>query len=431
MNEVLIRGAKIARGDVKDILIQDGVIVNIDDSIDKDCQLLDASGLRAFSGFVDLHTHLREPGFEQSETILSGSKAAAMGGYTAVNAMANTSPVADSAAVVEQIHRIGLEAGYVEVQPIGAISVGLAGKELAELGTMNKSAAAVSVFSDDGHCVSDSLLMKRALEYVKGFGGVIAQHAQDPNLTTGAQMNAGELAIKLGLSGWPSVAEASIVARDVLLTELTGSRLHVCHVSTKETVDVIRWAKSRGISVTAEVTPHHLLLTEDLVKDYNPIFKVNPPLRTTEDVLACRAALADGTIDIVATDHAPHPEESKQCDWASAANGMLGLETAASVVIETMVKTGLIDWNRFQEIMSIKPAEIAQMSRQGRGLKVGSPANIALLDVSSEHVVGSVSESLSSNNPYVGMKITGSVKHVLYKGTLTVFDSKIKEIGMS
>ncbi len=277
-----------------------------------------------FGGFVDMHTHLREPGFEQSETILSGSKAAAKGGFTGVNAMANTSPVADNAAVVELVSNLGKQAGYVEVQPIGAVTKNLHGEQLADLASMNSSSANVRVFSDDGICVSDSLLMRRALEYVRDFGGTIAQHAQDPSLTKGAQMNESELSFRLGLPGWPATAEASIVARDVLLTEQTGSKLHVCHVSTKETVDVLRWAKARGIAVTAEVTPHHLMLTEDLVSEYNTLFKVNPPLRNHEDVAAVRTALADGTIDIVSTDHAPHPDESKACEWSAAANGMIG-----------------------------------------------------------------------------------------------------------
>ncbi|NBW74160.1 MAG: dihydroorotase, partial [Microbacteriaceae bacterium] len=314
-----------------------------------------------------------------------------------------------------------------EVKPIGAVSLGLRGENLAELASMNQSIANVTVFSDDGNCVSDPLLMRRALEYVKSFDGVIAQHAQEPRLTVGAQMNEGATATKLGLAGWPSVAESSIVARDALLAEVTGSKLHVCHVSTKETVDVVRWAKSRGINITAEVTPHHLLLTEDMVNDYNTVYKVNPPLRTKEDVLALREALADGTIDIVATDHAPHPKQSKDCDWASAANGMVGLETAASVVIETMVKTGLIDWTRFEQVMSIQPALIAQMPNQGRGISEGEPANITLIDPSVERPVDEDTESLSANNPYLGIKLTGLVQHVFFAGKLTVLDNKVQE----
>jgi dihydroorotase len=293
---------------------------------------------------------------------------------------------------------------------------------------MNSSKANVRVFSDDGKCVSDSLLMRRALEYVKAFGGTIAQHAQDPSLTKDAQMNEGELSFKLGLAGWPASAEASIVARDVLLTEQTGSKLHVCHVSTEETVDVIRWAKQRGISVTAEVTPHHLILTEDLVKDYNTVFKVNPPLRTKTDVMAVREALADGTIDIVATDHAPHPEESKDCEWAAAANGMIGLENAASVVITAMIDTKMMDWARFEEVMSSKPALIAGMAGQGKGIAIGAPANIVLLDPSISYEVIDESESRSRNNPYLGMSLTGKIQHVFFKGRQTVSSGKVLEI---
>lgn len=428
MKSYIIKSAQLADGTKTDIVINDGIVTGLRADANIEAEVIDGNGLLALSGFVDLHTHLRQPGAEASETILTGSKAAAKGGYTAVNAMANTNPVADNAAVVEMVFNLGLEAGYVEVQPIGAVTSGLSGDRLADLGLMNASKANVRVFSDDGKCVSDSLLMRRALEYVKAFGGIIAQHAQDPNLTKDAQMNEGELSFRLGLAGWPSSAEASIVARDVLLTEQTGSSLHVCHVSTKETVDVIRWAKQRGVSVTAEVTPHHLMLTEDLVKDYNTVFKVNPPLRAMSDVLAVREALADGTIDIVATDHAPHPAESKECEWSAAANGMIGLENAASVVITAMIDTQLMDWKRFEEVMSTKPAQIAGMKNQGRGITIGSPANIVLLDPSAKTEIIEAGESLSRNNPYVGMTLTGTIQHVFYNGLQTVSSGKILEL---
>lgn len=431
MSKYLIKSAQLSDGSTADILIDKGLILKIGNLAHEEAIEIEATGLMALSGFVDMHTHLREPGFESSETVLSGSRAAAKGGYTAVNAMANTNPVADNAAVVEMIHNLGARAGYVEVQPIGAVTAGLNGEQLADLGLMNSSTANVRVFSDDGKCVSDSLLMRRALEYVKAFDGTIAQHAQDPSLTKDAQMNEGELAFKLGLAGWPASAEASIVARDALLTEQTGSKLHVCHVSTKETVDVLRWAKARGISVTAEVTPHHLLLTEDLIESYSTVFKVNPPLRSIDDVHAVREALADGTIDIVATDHAPHPEQSKACEWAAAANGMIGLENAAGVVITSMIENGLIGWDRFEEIMSRTPAKIAGMHEQGKGILVGAPANIVLLDPKANYVVDTMTESLSSNNPYLGMELTGEVKHVFYKGQQTVKDGIVQELGVS
>jgi dihydroorotase len=339
----LLRGATTPDGQTVDILTQGAHIVEVGHRVDAGtATIVDAAGLIALPGLVDLHTHLREPGFEQSETVLTGTQAAASGGFAAVFAMANTSPVADTAGVVEQVHRLGEEAGYATVRPIGAVTVGLGGERLADIGAMANSRAQVRVFSDDGKCVSDALLMRRALEYVSAFNGVVAQHAQEPRLTVDAQMNEGEVSARLGLAGWPSVAEESIIARDVMLAEHVGSRLHVCHLSTAGSVEVIRWAKARGIQVTAEVTPHHLLLTHDLAESYDARYKVNPPLRSQEDVLALRAALADGTIDIVATDHAPHTPETKECEWSSAAFGMVGLESALSVVQSTMVETGLI-----------------------------------------------------------------------------------------
>ncbi len=328
---------------------------------DEGTVVVDATGLVALPGLVDLHTHLREPGREDAETIASGTRAAAAGGFTAVHAMANTTPVADTAGVVEQVWRLGRDAGWVDVHPVGAVSVGLAGEQLAELGAMADSAARVRVFSDDGKCVDDPILMRRALEYVKAFDGVVAQHAQEPRLTEGAQMNEGVVSAELGLAGWPAVAEEAIIARDVLLAEHVGSRLHVCHLSTAGSVEIVRWAKGRGIDVTAEVTPHHLALTDDLARGYDPTFKVNPPLRTAADVEAVREGLADGTIDIVATDHAPHAREDKDCEWAAAAFGMTGLETALSVVQQTMVDTGRMTWADVARVLSSAPARIGRI----------------------------------------------------------------------
>src|ERR1700733_1833648 len=343
--EWLIKGAAIVGGEPADIHLKDGVIAGIGQDLDAPgASVLDAAGLIALPGLVDLHTHLREPGREDAETVETGTRAAALGGYTAVHAMANTEPVADTAGVVEQVWRLGEQAGYVDVRPVGAVTVDLNGKQLAELGAMADSAGRVRVFSDDGFCVADPLLMRRALEYVKAFDGVIAQHAQEPRLTEGAQLNEGEVASRLGLAGWPAAAEEAIIARDCLLAAHVDAALHVCHVSTAGSVEIIRGAKGRGGQVTAEVTPHHLLLTDDLAEDYDPVFKVNPPLRTKADVDALRQALADGTIDCVATDHAPHPVEAKETEWAAAANGMTGLETALRVVHTAMVETGLLDW---------------------------------------------------------------------------------------
>jgi dihydroorotase len=427
MSSILIRGASLPSGEATDILVADGIVTEVGTSISSAASsVIEASGLTVLPGLVDLHTHLREPGFEQSETVLTGSRAAAIGGYTAVFPMANTSPVSDTAGVVEQVMSLGDAHGYVTVRPIGAVTVGLAGKQLSEIGAMAASRAKVRVFSDDGICVSDPLLMRRALEYVKTFDGVIAQHSQDPRLTEGAQMNEGVLSGELGLAGWPAVAEESIIARDVLLAEHVGARLHVCHVSTAGSVDVIRWAKARGIQVTAEVTPHHLLLTEELVRDYDSRFKVNPPLRRSEDVLALRAALADGTIDIVATDHAPHPLESKQCAWDEASNGMVGLESALSVVQASVVDTGLMSFADVARTMSTKPAEIGRLAGYDVPFAVGSSANFVLYDPSaSREFATDQLRGKSLNSPYLGFTLPGQVIATIHNGRPTVLDGEL------
>lgn len=423
MSDFTLKEVTLADGSIQNIVISGSLIKSVGSAISG--EVVEASGLIALPGFVDLHTHLREPGFEQSETILSGSKSAALGGYTAVHAMANTHPVQDTAGVVEQVMTLGDEAGYVQVQPIGAVTVGLEGKQLAELGAMADSKAKVLVFSDDGKCVSDALLMRRALAYVKSFGGVIAQHAQEPRLTENAQMNEGAVASELGLAGWPSVAEESIIARDVLLAEATGSRIHICHLSTAGSVEIVRWAKQRGIAVTAEVTPHHLLLTEELARGYDPVYKVNPPLRTAKDVQALRSALIDGTIDIVATDHAPHPDEAKDCEWAAAAFGMLGLETAASIVQEVLIDSGKSSWVRFSEVMASKPASISGIAGQGQPLEPGSVANIVLIDPTATRLIADGGASKSSNQPYRGMSLPGAIVHTIFRGEFTVKNSKL------
>ncbi len=423
MTDYLIRGARVLGGEPSDLLILDGRIESVSTgSTNKaDLEEIDATGLIALPGLVDLHTHLREPGREDAETVESGTQAAALGGFTAVHAMANTDPVADTAGVVEQVWRLGREAGHCDVFPVGAVTVGLAGVQLAELGAMADSQARVRVFSDDGKCVSDPLLMRRALEYVKAFDGVIAQHAQDPRLTEGAQMNEGPLSGRLGLAGWPAVAEEAIIARDCLLAAHVGSRLHVCHVSTAGSVEIVRQAKRNGWDVTAEVCPHHLLLTDELAATYDPIYKVNPPLRSAADVAALREGLADGTIDVVATDHAPHPHEDKDCEWAAAAFGMLGLETALSIVHETMVIPGLLDWAGVAQRMSFAPAQIGRLDGHGQALEVGAPANLVLYDPDVRRtVVPSELSSLSRNTPYAGMELPGRVIATFLRGTPTV-----------
>ncbi|WP_214413657.1 dihydroorotase [Sphaerisporangium fuscum] len=430
----LLRGARVLGGEPRDILLAGGQIaeVGVPGEIDGgEAAVIDADGLIALPGLVDLHTHLREPGREDAETVESGTAAAALGGFTAVHAMANTSPVADTAGVVEQVWRLGMQAGHCDVHPVGAVTAGLAGRQLAELGAMADSAARVRVFSDDGVCVSDAVLMRRALEYVKAFDGVVAQHAQEPRLTEGAQMNEGAVSGRLGLTGWPAVAEEAIIARDCLLAAHVGSRLHVCHVSTAGSVEIIRWAKSKGWDVTAEVTPHHLLLTDSCAESspagaYNPIYKVNPPLRTDEDVQALREALADGTIDCVATDHAPHPVEDKETEWQAAAMGMIGLETALSVVQEAMVETGLLDWAGVADRMSARPARIGRLSGQGSPIRPGSPANITLVDPSVRWAVDPGGfASKSRNTPYLGMTLPGRVVATFLRGRPTVLEGKL------
>jgi dihydroorotase len=420
----LITGARLLGGDPSDLLLRDGLVVDVQPAgtlSEAGATVLDADGLVALPGLVDLHTHLREPGREDAETVATGTRAAALGGFTAVHAMANTDPVADTAGVVEQVWRLGREAGHCDVQPVGAVTVGLGGTQLAELGAMADSAARVRVFSDDGRCVSDAVLMRRALEYVKAFDGVVAQHAQEPRLTEGAQMNEGVLSGILGLTGWPAVAEEAIIARDILLTEHVGSRLHVCHVSTAGSVDLVRWAKARGVDVTAEVTPHHLVLTDELATTYDPIYKVNPPLRTKADVEALRAGLADGTIDVVATDHAPHPVEDKDCEWAWAAFGMVGLETALGVVAEAMVETGLLDWAGVADRMSVRPARIGRLDGHGRALAPGAPANVVLVDPSARWLVEpSRLASKSQNTPFAGRELPARTVATFLRGRPTV-----------
>lgn len=425
MPNLLLKNATLADNTVVDIEITEGKISQIASAgfLKSDAaKQIDCTGLIALPGFVDLHTHLREPGFEQSETVYSGTASAALGGFTAVHAMANTSPVADTAGVVEQVKALGDEAGFVQVYPIGAVTVGLNGTQMAELGAMANSKAKVRVFSDDGKCVHDPLIMRRALEYVKAFDGVIAQHAQEPRLTEGAQMNEGQVSADLGLAGWPAVAEESIIARDALLAEHVGSRLHVCHLSTKGSVEIVRWAKTRGIKVTAEVTPHHLLLNEELARSYDATYKVNPPLRTQEDVEALREALIDGTIDIIATDHAPHPIEAKDCEWAAAAFGMVGLETAASVAQLVLIESGKSNWQRLAEVLSHNPAAIGGDEGQGQAIELGAAANIALINPKAKRKIVSKTASKSLNNPYAGLELPGAVVHTVFNGRLTVQD---------
>ena len=417
----VIKGAVLPHGAKSDIAISDGLITQMAPDLNiSGATVVNAANSIVLPGLVDLHTHLREPGKEDAETVLSGSQAGVRGGYVALSAMANTSPVADTAGVVEQVFRLGQIAGLLDVFPIGAVTKGLEGLELAEIGAMADSSARVRVFSDDGHCVFDPLVMRRALEYVKKFDGVIAQHAQEPRLTQGSQMNEGFVSSQLGLKGWPAIAEEAIIARDVLLADHVQARLHICHLTTAGGVEIIRWAKQRGIQVTAEVTPHHLLLTDELARSYDPVYKVNPPLRTESDVMSLREALADGTIDIVATDHAPHPAESKECEWQEAAFGMLVLETALSIINKTMVETKLMDWSGVAERMSITPASIARYENHGREIAVGAPANLTVMNPTKTYRVDrDLVASRSRNTPFHGMELPGVVLATFFNGKLS------------
>jgi dihydroorotase len=425
---VLIRGVRLyGEGDQVDVLVDAGQIAEIgaDLRVPDGCEVVDAPGQVLLPGFVDLHTHLREPGREYTEDIETGSAAAALGGYTAVFAMANTTPVADSPVVTDHVWQRGQQVGLVDVHPVGAVTVGLGGTQLTEMGMMAAGTAGVRMFSDDGVCVADPLVMRRALEYATGLGVLIAQHAEEPRLTVGSVAHEGPNAARLGLSGWPRVAEESIVARDALLARDAGARLHICHASTAGTVELLKWAKAQGISVTAEVTPHHLMLDDSRLAGYDGRNRVNPPLREASDAAALRQALADGVIDCVATDHAPHAEHEKTCEFAAARPGMLGLQTALSVVVATMVAPGLLTWRDVARVMSERPAQIVGLPDQGRPLEVGEPANLTVVDPEASWVVtGRQLASRSANTPYEAMTLPAAVTATLLRGRLTARGGK-------
>jgi len=413
-------------GDPVDVLVADGVITEIGQDLDADT-VIDAAGQILLPGFVDLHTHLREPGREDTETIETGSAAAALGGYTAVFAMANTNPVADTSVVTDHVWHRGQQVGLVDVHPVGAVTVGLAGKQLTEMALMNAGTGQVRMFSDDGVCVQDPLVMRRALEYATGLGVLIAQHAEEPRLTVGAVAHEGPNAARLGLAGWPRVAEESIVARDALLARDAGARVHICHASTAGTVELLKWAKAQGISITAEVTPHHLLLDDSRLDTYDGVNKVNPPLRESSDAAAMRQALADGIIDCVATDHAPHAEQDKCVEFANARPGMLGLQTALSVVVETMVTPGLLTWRGVAKVMSENPARIVGLPDQGRPLEVGEPANLVVVDPDASWTVqGSALASKSANTPFEAMSLPAAVTATLLRGKVTALSGTVQ-----
>jgi dihydroorotase len=424
LQNVLIYG----EGEPVDVAIVGGEIRAIGPGLtaDPNAEIIDGGGKVLLPGLVDLHTHLREPGREDTETVESGSAAAALGGFTAVFAMANTSPVADSAVVTDHVYRRGREVGLVDVHPVGAVTVGLKGERLAEMGMMAAGAGRVRVFSDDGVCVSDPLLMRRALEYAASLGAVIAQHAEEPRLTKGAVAHEGPEAARLGLAGWPRSAEEAIVARDAILARDAGARVHICHASTAGTVELLKWAKAQGIAITAEVTPHHLLLDDTRLRTYDAVNRVNPPLREASDVAALRRALKDGVIDAVATDHAPHAEQDKCCEFAAARPGMLGLETALAIVAQVTVETGDLSWRDVAKVMSENPARIGGLDDQGRPIEVGEPANLTLIDPELGWTVERDElASLSANTPFDRMRFEAKPVLTLLRGRVTARDGVV------
>lgn len=431
MGEIVFRGANILGEERADILIEGEVVrqVGSDLSVDTGTGVreVDARGLVALPGLVDLHTHLREPGGCDAETVDTGTAAAAKGGYTAVFAMANTTPTQDCPQVVEQVLDLGRKAGRVDVHPVGAVTKNLAGKELSDLKGMHQSRAAVNVFSDDGKCVFDPLLMRQALEIVRDFDGLIAQHSQEPRLTEDSQMNESYLAQELGLKGWPTVAEEMIIARDILLSLYLDVRVHICHLSSARAVELVRWGKSQGARISAEATPHHLFLTQEEVRGRDPLFKVNPPLRSQKDVEAVQAGLADGTIDLVGTDHAPHPRRLKNCDFECGAFGMIGLETALAVVATTMVQSGKMTWRDLARVMSVTPARIGRVKGQGEEIAPGAVANLCFVSADTSWQVHRERQvSRSDNTPFVGKELLGQVRHTIYRGKPTVLAGQLQ-----
>lgn len=421
-NPLLIKNIRLyGEGEPTNVLIRGGVIDSIGPEVQADgAETIEGGGNVLLPGLVDMHVHLREPGREDTETIESGSKAAAKGGFTAVFTMANTTPVTDQPIIAESVWAKSQALGLCDVHPVGSITKGLEGKSLTEFGMMARSDAKVRMFSDDGKCVQNPQLMRRALEYAKGMDVLLAQHAEDDRMTGGSSAHEGENAARLGLRGWPRVAEESIVARDALLARDYGNRVHICHASTQGTVELLQWAKEHDIPLTAEVTPHHLLMTDDKLRTYDGLFRVNPPLREQRDTQALRQALLDGTIDCVATDHAPHGSEDKCVEFENARPGMLGLESSLAVIAKLFVETGLADWRFIARVMSERPAEITRLPGHGRPLEVGEPANLTIVDPQHHWVSDSAQlASKSQNNPYAGEEFGARVTHTILRGSVT------------
>ena len=427
MSAMTFTGARVVdpasgRDDVANVTVTDGVVTAV--GAQREGDITDADGLVLAPGLVDLHVHLREPGREDAETVATGTAAAAVGGFTAVCPMANTDPVTDHAGVVEQVLRLARDAGHCDVYPVGAITRGLAGEELAEMGAM--AALGVRCFSDDGMPVRSAQVMRRALQYARTWDAIICNHAEEASLTGGAQMNEGQLSTLLGLAGWPREAEEIMVARDLLLAGGLGARLHVPHVSTAGAVDLIRTAKARGARVTAEAAPHHFTLLEDVTSTYDPVYKVNPPLRSKDDIEAVRAGLADGTIDAIATDHAPHPPEQKEQEWMHAPPGMLGLETSLALTLTELVAGGVLSLMQAVAALSTNPARSRGISGHGGPIEAGAPANLVLFDPEQRWTVDARAlQSRSRNTPYDGMQLRGKVVHTLLRGTFTCRDGAL------
>lgn len=410
------------RDEVGDVLVVDGLIRSAEEA-PADVTRIDASGLVLAPGLVDPHTHLREPGREDKETVQTGCRAAALGGYTVVAPMPNTDPVADNAAVIHEVLDLGAQAALCDVLPVGAITRGQDGESMAELGEMVQ--AGVRVFSDDGRAVSTPRVLRNALTYVKAFDDVvIAEHCEDDSLAAEGQMHEGEHSYALGLAGKPRESEEIVVARDIAVARLTGGRLHLLHLSSAGSVEMVRRAKAEGLRVTAEATPHHLVFTDADLVTYDTNFKVNPPLRTAEDRDALRAAIGDGTIDVIGTDHAPHAVEEKEVEFDQAPPGTIGLETALAAVLTHLVEPGIVTLPRAIELLSTAPARLLGAVDHGGPIEPGRPANLVVFDPRAEWVVEPPFASRSRNCAFNGTALRGRVVHTVYRGDLVVTDGK-------
>ena len=428
----LIKGGRVvdpASGTdgTNDVLIEDGLVTAIDSSIEKNgAEIVDAAGMVVSPGFVDMHTHVREPGREDEETIATASAAAAAGGFTAICTMPNTDPVADSASIVEKVWALGREAGLVKVLPAGAISKDLAGEKMADIGEMAMSPAGVRLFTDDGHGVQDALFARRAMEYLVAFGAIYAEHCEIEALARGGHMHEGSRSMALGLRGIPAAAEELMAARDIALARLTGCRLHLLHISTAGTVELVRRAKDEGLAVTAEAAPHHFTLTDAALEDYDPMAKVNPPLREDDDRAAVIEGLADGTIDAIATDHAPHAQEEKDQELSYAPPGLVGLETALGLTLSELVEPGHLSLTQAVERLSTAPARILGLDDHGR-IEPGRPANVVVFDPVAEWTVDPMKfNSKARNTPFAGRAMKGRVVHTFFEGKQTVADGTVR-----